>query len=143
MTAITAFNPAEQGWKILKIKGFFSEVGPLWSRRTHETWEYGLLVEPRHENGVGVVHGGMLVTLLDQAISMLAWAANDQQPCTTIHLDSHFVSPSVAGDFIVARGEVVRKTSSLIFLRGTLSVNNQQVMYGQGIMKILHKKQTS
>ena len=143
MSAPTAFDPAEHGWKALKSKGFFAEVGPLWSKRHDEGWEYGLLVEPRHENGVGVVHGGMLVTLLDQAISLVAWAANAQQPCTTIHLDTHFVAPSVAGDFIVARGEVARKTSSLIFLRGTLSVNDQQVMYGQGIMKILHKKQTS
>lgn len=139
----STFDPATHGWKSLKSKGFFAEVGPLWSRPLDHGWEYGLLVEPRHENGAGVVHGGMLVTLLDQAVSMIAWAANDQQPCTTIHLDTHFVAPSVAGDFIVARGEVVRKTSSLIFLRGTLSVNNKQVMYGQGIMKILHKKQTS
>lgn len=143
MSAHNAFDPAEHGWKTLKSRGFFAEVGPLWSKRVDEQWEYGLLVEPRHENGVGVVHGGMLVTLLDQAISMIAWAANAQQPCTTIHLDTHFVTPSVAGDFIVARGEVVRKTSSLIFLRGTLSVDDSQIMYGQGIMKILHKKQTS
>ena len=108
MSALNTFDPAEQGWKTLKSKGFFAEVGPLWSRRLNEGWEYGLLVEPRHENGVGVVHGGMLVTLLDQAISLVAWAANEQQPCTTIHLDTHFVAPSVAGDFIVARGEVAR-----------------------------------
>ena len=140
MTNAIAFDPASQGWKTLKSKGFFAEVGPLWSRRQGDSWEYGLLVEPRHENGVGVVHGGMLVTLLDQAVSLVAWAANDQQPCTTIHLDTHFVAPSVAGDFIVARGEVARKTSSLIFLRGTLTVNEKQVMYGQGIMKILRTK---
>jgi len=140
MPAKNTFDPAEQGWKALKSKGFFAGVGPLWSRRLDEGWEYGLLVEPRHENGVGVVHGGMLVTLLDQAISMVAWAANEQQPCTTIHLDTHFVAPSVAGDFIVARGEVARKTSSLIFLRGALTVNDKQIMYGQGIMKILRTK---
>jgi uncharacterized protein (TIGR00369 family) len=140
MSALNTFDPAEQGWKTLKSKGFFAEVGPLWSRRLDEGWEYGLLVEPRHENGVGVVHGGMLVTLLDQAISMVAWAANEQQPCTTIHLDTHFVAPSVAGDFIVAHGEVARKTSSLIFLRGALTVNDKQIMYGQGIMKILRTK---
>jgi uncharacterized protein (TIGR00369 family) len=140
MSVLNTFDPAEQRWKTLKSKGFFAEVGPLWSRRLDEGWEYGLLVEPRHENGVGVVHGGMLVTLLDQTISLVAWAANEQQPCTTIHLDTHFVAPSVAGDFIVARGEVVRKTSSLIFLRGELSVNDKQIMYGQGIMKILRTK---
>ena len=140
MSTLNVFSPAEHGWKILKSKGFFAEVGPLWSRQLNQGWEYGLQVEPRHENGVGVVHGGMLVTLLDQAISMVAWAANEQQPCTTIHLDTHFVAPSVAGDFIVARGEVARKTSSLIFLRGALTVNDKQIMYGQGIMKILRTK---
>ncbi|MCX7222017.1 MAG: PaaI family thioesterase [Burkholderiales bacterium] len=140
MSALKPYDPAEHGWKTLNSKGFFAEVGPLWSRRLNEGWEYGLLVEPRHENGVGVVHGGMLVTLLDQAISLVAWAANEQQPCTTIHLDTHFVAPSVAGDFIIARGEVARKTSSLIFLRGTLMVNDKQIMYGQGIMKILRSK---
>jgi len=134
------FNPIDEGWKQLNVKGYFSSVGPLWSRKTADSWEYGMSVETQHLNGIGVAHGGMLVTLMDQAISLIAWDAAGRAPCATIQLDTHFVASAIAGNFIVAHAEVTRQASTLIFLRGTLSVGDQLIMTAQGLMKVKSQK---
>ncbi len=134
-----AFNPIDDGWKQLHVEGYFSSVGPLWSRRTLESWEYGLQVESRHHNGIGIAHGGMLVTFMDQAISLIAWNAVQRIPCATVQLDTHFVASARAGDFVVATAEVMRQTSSLLFMRGQLKVGEHTVMTAQGMMKILRQ----
>jgi len=135
----TLFNPQEAGWKKLSVEGFFSTIGPLWARRAADTWEYGLQVQSQHHNGIGIAHGGMLMTLMDQAVSLIAWSAAGRIPCATIQLDTHFVAPAQAGDFIIAQAEVTRQTSSLIFLRGTLSVGGQIIMTAQGVMKVMRQ----
>lgn len=133
------FNPQEDGWKECRIEGFFSTIGPLWARQTEKTWEYGLQVEPRHENPLGIAHGGMLVSFMDQAISMIAWSASGRRPCATVQLDTHFLSPAKAGDFIVAQVDVTRTSSSLVFMRGVLRVGEREIMTAQGMMKIIHR----
>jgi len=132
-------TPHEHGWKLLNTEGFISTIGPLWSRQIDETWEYGLHVEAHHENPLGIAHGGMLMTFMDQAISMIAWSAAGRKPCATVQLDTHFLSPAKAGDFIVARAEVSRKSMSLIFMRGVLHVAEREIMTAQGMMKIIHR----
>lgn len=133
------FNPQENGWKALQLEGFISTIGPLWARKHHESWEYGLHVEPQHQNPLGIAHGGMLVTMMDQALSMIAWSATGRKPCATVQLDTHFLVPAKAGDFIVAHAEITRSTSSLIFMRGELSVEDREIMTAQGMMKIINR----
>lgn len=133
------FNPESEGWKKRNVEGFFSMLGPLWSRKLEESWEYGLLVESQHHNPLGIAHGGMLVTFIDQAISTIAWSAAGRQPCATVQLDTHFLAPAKAGDFIVARVEVTRKSSSLIFLRGQLHVEDREILSAQALMKIVQR----
>jgi len=133
------FNPEEAGWKACRTEGFYSTVGTLWTKKKAETWEYGLQLESRHENPLGIAHGGVLVTFMDQAVSMIAWSEADRMPSATVQLDSHFLAPAKAGDFVVARVEVTRKSASLIFLRGTLSVEERAIMTAQGLMKIVRR----
>jgi uncharacterized protein (TIGR00369 family) len=133
------FNPQEHGWKLLRTEGFFSTIGPLWSRPLGERWEYGLHIEPRHENPLGIAHGGMLVTFMDQAISMIAWSATGRIPCATVQLDTHFLASAKAGDFVVAQAEVTRTSTSLVFMRGVLRVDEREIMSAQGMMKIMRR----
>jgi len=133
------FKPEEHGWNAMRTAGFFSTVGALWSRPTQDSFEYGLQIEARHENPLGITHGGVLMTLMDQAMSIVAWNKAEREPCATIQLDTHFLAPSKAGDFVVARIEVTRKSASLIFLRGVLSVDDREIMTGQGLIKIVRR----
>ncbi len=129
-------DPALDGWTARTLPGFFGLVGPLWTRREANGWAYALLAEGRHTNPAGLVHGGMLSTLADHALSTIAWAANERKPCITIALDVRFFSPARPGDLIVARGEVVRQTAALAFMQGTLSVGNAPIATASAILRI-------
>jgi len=131
-------DPATDGWKEREGKGFMASVGPLWSRREGDGWAYGLVARDTHVNATGVVHGGLLMSLADQALSLLVWEAMERKPCVTIQLDTQFLSAARPGDFIQARGQVIRKTRSLVFVQGTLEVNGEPVVAATGIWKALN-----
>jgi len=133
------FNPEQAGWKACRTEGFFSTIGILWSKKNTASWDYGLLLAPQHENPLGIAHGGVLMTFMDQAVSMVAWSEADRQPCATVQLDTHFLAPAKAGEFVVARVQVTRKSASLIFLRGALCVEDREIMTAQGLMKIVRR----
>jgi uncharacterized protein (TIGR00369 family) len=109
-------DPAHEGWKPRTPPGFIGLVGPLWTKRQGASWSYGILAEEKHTNPAGIVHGGLLTTLLDHALSTIAWEANERSSCITVALDVHFLAAARPGDLIAASGRIVRQTSSLIFM---------------------------
>lgn len=127
----------QQGWKQRELPGFIGLAGPLWTRREGEGWAYGLLAGEQHLNPAGVVHGGALVTLLDHAISTVAWEAAERAACVTLQLDTHFAGAVRAGQFAQARAEVVQRSKSMLFMRGTVVVEGELVLAGQAIMKVV------
>lgn len=130
-------DPAAHGWKARMLGGFIGAAGPLWTRREAEGWAYAIHAEDKHTNPAGIVHGGVLTTLLDHALSTVAWEANDRKACVTVTLDVQFFSSSRPGDLIEARGYVVRQTSSLVFMRGTLSVSDREIATASAVMKFM------
>lgn len=125
-----------QGWTQRTLAGFIETVGPLWTRSENGAWAYGILCGPQHLNPAGVVHGGMLMTLMDHAISTVAWQACERAPCITVQLDTHFVGAVKSGEFAQARAEVAHRTRGLIFMRGSVTVQGLLVISAQGILKV-------
>jgi uncharacterized protein (TIGR00369 family) len=123
------------GWKARALAGFMGTAGPLWTRREGDGWAYGLLAEAKHLNPHGVVHGGSLLTLLDHAISTVAWEASGRTACVTIQLDTHFLAAVREGQFAEARATLSHRTGSLVFMRGDVVVEGQPVLSGQAILK--------
>src|ERR1700682_1365326 len=85
MTALA--DPTLEGWQPRALPGFLHFVGSLWTKKEGDSWAYGIVAEDKHTNPAGVVHGGMLTTLLDHALSAIAWEANERKPCITVALD--------------------------------------------------------
>ena len=129
-------DPAREGWKPRALPGFFGLVGPLWTRKEDGAWAYGIVAEDKHTNPAGVVHGGMLATLLDHALSAIAWEANERKPCITVAIDMHFIAPARPGQFVAARGRIVRQTASLVFMQGNLTVDGDEIATAGAILKI-------
>jgi acyl-coenzyme A thioesterase PaaI-like protein len=136
-SAAERFDPAAAGWKPLKDPGFTQHIGPIWARREGEVWIYGLLPEAKHLNSRGVVHGGMLMSFADEALSLWVWEAAERKRCATIQLDTHFLAAIRPGQFVIARGEVTRRTRSVLFVRGSFSVGEREVATAKGIWKVL------
>lgn len=136
----TLQDPANLGWKLIRAgidTDFSALIGPFWARREDAGWTYAFRAEPRHANPRGVIHGGMLMSFADQALSLLAWEAAGRRPCATVGLNNQFIAAAKPGDWIVARGRVVRRTRSLVFMQGILSVNDGEILSADGIWKLL------
>jgi acyl-coenzyme A thioesterase PaaI-like protein len=131
------FDPAADGWETYDADGFIGLVGPFWMKPDGEGYRYAFLAEPKHHNRRGVVQGGMLMTFADRSMGMTSWYANGKKPQATVHLDVHFVDAVQIGEFIEAKCRVVRRTRSLMFMSGELSVGERVVATANGVWKIL------
>lgn len=125
------------GWKRRDLPGFIGLVGPLWTRRETEAWAYGLRMEAKHLNPAQRVHGGALMTLMDHAISSVAWEASGRKPCVTIQMDSQFQGGALEGQFVEVRVQVTQQTGSLCFARAEMTAGAQLIMSAQAILKKL------
>jgi len=126
-----------QGWKPVPAKDYPAMIGPFFARRAGEGWEYAFLPEQRHLNIGGVVHGGMLMSFVDDVLGMTVWEAAARKPVTTVQLNNHFIAPGRLGDLIIGRGEVLRATRSVVFIRGTLTQGDKVLTHADGVWKIL------
>jgi uncharacterized protein (TIGR00369 family) len=128
------------GWERLADEGFIDHVGPLFVRPGADGFRsFGFVAETRHANLIGLVHGGMLMTLADRALGVAAWDAAGGRPSVTIQFDMQFVAASRMGDFVEVRPELVRLTSSLVFMRGAALVGDRVVAAANGVWKILER----
>lgn len=131
-------NPADEGWTIRDDEpGLMTFVGPLWQRNEEEGPAFGFLVEEKHLNRRGVVHGGMLMTFADQALGLTSRDLNEDLPQATVQLDTQFIAPVMPGEFVEARAQMLRRTRSIIFMKGILTVDERVVASAQGVWKIL------
>ena len=131
----------EQGWATKPSTGFNELVGPIWARREADVWVNGLLVTDKHLNFRGTLHGGMLATFADSVLGRTVVNATRPRPSATVQLDMHYVAPVRLGDFVEGRAEIIRVTSSLVFVAGRFNVGSAVVATANGAWKILNVSQ--
>ena len=116
--------------------GQFAElVGPLYLKRDASGVSYGCRVEPRHGNARGKLHGGMLLTLADQVLGLTAVDAIGHLSIVTLSLNREFVSGADVGDWLVGAAEVVRRTGTMLFMRGAIRRGDDVVLNSSGIWR--------
>jgi acyl-coenzyme A thioesterase PaaI-like protein len=129
-------DPVAAGWEAVDDPGFIGLVGPIFRRGRDGCDEYGFVAAPKHANVHNVVQGGMLMTFADRAFGRTAWQAAGRG-VATVQFDMQFVSAAQIGDFVETQPEVVRRTSALVLMRGTLSAGPRIVAIANGVWKIL------
>ena len=141
MIARTSALPPESpggGWQLYaEANPFVRHIGPIWQSTLDGRHEYAFRVEQVHSNLYGIVHGGMIAAFVDHTLGQTAFESFGRRPTVTVHSDVSFISPARLGDFVCCRVAVTRKTQSLIFLRGELSVDTRCVAKANGIWKVL------
>ena len=58
----------------------------------------------------------------------------------TVQLDVKFVAPVRPGQFVEARGRVLKGTSSLVFMQGVLAVEGAEVASASAILKVAEQR---
>ena len=133
------FDPAAHGWEIVNNTPFGDLVGPIWKHETPERLRWGFVVEHKHLNRAGNLHGGMLMTFADQSMAMTARQATGVKRHATIELNTQFIGSVQLGQFVEAHAEVVRATRSVVFMEVKMFVEGRIVVSANGIWKILEE----
>lgn len=129
------------GWdESITSSNFVNLIGPIYRQVDKDgNVRYGMQIGDKHLNKRDVAHGGLLMSFMDNVLGRTIRDASGETDIktATIELDNKFIGSVRDGDFLIARGEVVRRTRSLVFLQGTLSVDDNLVFSSSGVWKIL------
>lgn len=126
------------GWCVTEGDPFNAHVGPFYYKGEGEALVGSMRVGPHHLNGGGGLHGGALATFADWSLFAFAGMTGDGS-AVTIGLNCDFVGSATLGDQILCRGEIIRKTGSMIFLRGLITCDAAPVMAYSGVLKKLRR----
>ena len=129
-------DPVAAGWEHVEDEGFMATVGPIYARGEI----YGFRAEQKHANLIGVVHGGMLMSFADRAMGIAAIKAAEGASCVTIQLEMKFLDAGRMGDWITAQPFLMKRTGSLVFLRGEVRDGERLIATADGVWKILRQK---
>lgn len=81
-----------------------------------------LSVKPELIQGAGVAAGGVLATLLDEAMAhAIVPTLKDGQRCATVELSTRYYAPVKQGQRLTAEARVVRAGRRVVFVEGTIA----------------------
>jgi uncharacterized protein (TIGR00369 family) len=80
-------------------------TGRFTPRREHEGWE-------------GIVHGGIIATLLDEAMGKLA--AHLGEPAVSAEITVKFKAPAAPGEELIVTGKLIKEANRLIEAEATV-----------------------
>jgi uncharacterized protein (TIGR00369 family) len=131
-------NTLPPGAEDISRGGFNLYAGPVWRLPVEgDIRRYALVVAGKHMNGSGSLHGGVLMTFADIAMSQTARAASGAQSCRTVSLTCDFIGPGKLGDVIEARVRVARQTRTMIFLSAEIVARERVLGAASGLWKIV------
>jgi acyl-coenzyme A thioesterase 13 len=84
---------------------------------------------------MGNIHGGALMTFADFALFAHAHDLMNEQACVTMQFESQFVGGAKVGEILHSRGEIVRQTRAMIFVRAIISQADKPILAYSGILK--------
>lgn len=117
--------------------GFYRTIGGLWGRRVGDRLTLGFRIGRNHVNGIGICHGGMMVTIADIQMGV--------GPCVehgidaflvTVSLNSNFVGPGRLGQWIEASSRTVRMTRTLCFVDGLVTADGEPALQASAVMRL-------
>ncbi|MEL6781576.1 MAG: PaaI family thioesterase [Pseudomonadota bacterium] len=126
-----------EGWTYWPDEPFEAETaGPFFFRIDDEGPVAAFRAEHKHMNGGGVMHGGCLMTFADFALFAIAHdAMQDGGYGLTVAFTSEFIDGPRVGEYIEARGDILRMGGSLVFVRGIVTADGRPCLNFSGTIK--------
>jgi uncharacterized protein (TIGR00369 family) len=131
------------GWRRLPVVRYSAAIGVSWMKVIDGKPLVGLMAEEHLGNdNLGIVHGGAIMTFADMALGCATgFATGGTAMFVTAQMQVYFTAAAKVGEFITCQPEVVRKTSSLVFVRGLIESGGRTVASADGMFKLLDEAQ--
>jgi len=99
---------------------FLDLIGARLDEMNEEYARISLLLEERHTNPNGVMHGGVIATLMDEAVGAVVASVRGmdvmrEAPHSTVDMNVSFLSAARAGDEIVVEARALKVGRSVAF----------------------------
>ena len=106
-------------------------VGGLWI--DWSTHRYALLVDERHCNETGFMHGGAMATFLDGQAFVVIGDMLKKGHNPTISLSVDFLAPPALGEWLVAEVQLIKITRSMIVTQALARIGDRVVARSNAI----------
>ena len=117
---------------------FTARIGPLYTKEDETGYRVGFLADSSHLNIEGVVHGGMLATVADQAIGInVARSSGERADVLTVHLSIDYIGPAYEGDWVEATTTLSKKDGRIRFGNCELRVGDRLVLKASAVFTAL------
>ena len=110
---------------------FSNFIGPFYVSRNQNIFQTGVKLVKHHGGGPNRGHGGVSMTVLDEAMGRAASHACGNLS-VTISMTTNFISSTRIDDFIIATAEVKRHGKSIIFVDATLHAGEKLLATATG-----------
>jgi uncharacterized protein (TIGR00369 family) len=138
---MTALPPPDGFIPHFKKSPFTDPFEPLYSRIDPAQISIGTWLREAHCNSRGLVHGGFVATLADNAmgltcVSALKAEGREVTSLVTISLNVDYVGMAKIGDWIDTESTAIRLTKSLGFINGLIKANDRVIARATATFKI-------
>lgn len=117
---------------------------PLYSKRTDRAVIIGLRLDKPHTNGRGLIHGGLIAALADNAMGhSCAHVMGGASSLVTIGLAVDFVGTAKIGQWLAVEPEVIRTGSTICFAQSLIKADGVVIARANGTFRVVPKPVTA
>ena len=130
-------------FRVFDTKSRFVRLcGPMYEKIYEDnTVGLGLLLDEQHLNQLDLAHGGILMTLADNAMGRtLSYQSDWQTSYVTLSMNSQFMQAAKIGEFIHAKATVQRKGRRLVFLECEILSGDKVLFYASATFAVMGSK---
>lgn len=134
-------NDVSDRLKQVQAGAFWELIGAKVIKAQNGEATVELVIEPKHLQAYGILHGGVLATLIDNGIGAAVHSLlTDEQASATVDLNIKFLK-GISTGVLRAEGKVFKKGRTMMFAECSILDNQEQLIaWGSGTFAILDRK---
>jgi uncharacterized protein (TIGR00369 family) len=115
---------------------------PLYSKRTDKAVIIGLRLAKPHTNGRGLIHGGLIAALSDNAMGYsCAHLMGNKFSLVTIGLAVDFIGSANVGQWLAIETDVIKTGSTICFAQCLAKADDVIIARANGTFRVVPKKE--
>jgi uncharacterized protein (TIGR00369 family) len=114
---------------------------PLYSKRSERAVILGLRLAKPHTNARGLIHGGLIAALADNAMGYsCAHVMGGASSLVTIGLAVDFIGTAEVGQWLTVESDVIKTGSTICFAQSLIRADDAVIARANGTFRVVPKK---
>src|SRR5882724_1818182 len=115
---------------------------PLYSKHTDKAVIIGLRLAKPHTNGRGLIHGGLIAALSDNAMGYsCAHVMGGVSSLVTIGLAVDFIGTAQVGQWLAVESDVIKTGSTICFAQSLIKADDVVIARANATFRVVPKKE--